>query len=330
MKVLFLFDVPEPADPEERVSGASFTRENRMAEASVLKSLRRLGHEVEPLAVYDNVAAIVETITRFMPDIVFNSAESFYHDRAHEPNLCGLLELMKVRYTGAGPGALLLCKDKALSKKVLAYHRIHVPHFVASEKLRPVRGLKRFRYPAFIKPVGEESSDGISKASLVRTEQEALERVRFLHQKFNSEVLIEEYIEGRELYLSVLGNQRLSVFPPREIFFGDPSGEAPQFATAQAKWNDEYRKKWRIRNAAADPLPEGIGKKLDRVAKKVYRVLGIRGFGRIDVRLMPAGEVYVIEANPNPSLDETDDFAQAALAAGVTYDALIQQILDAA
>lgn len=330
MKVLLLFDVPEPADPAERISGASFERENRMADAAVLKCLRRLGHEVEPLAVYNNVGAIVDTVARFQPDIVFNAAESFHHDRAHEPNLCALLELLQVRYTGAGPGALLLCKNKALSKKVLAYHRIHVPQFVASERAHPVRGLKRFRYPAFIKPAGEESSDGISKASLARTEPEALERVRFLHQKFNCDVLIEEYIEGRELYLSVLGNQRLSVYPPREIFFGDPSSEGPQFATAQAKWNDEYRKKWKIRNAAANPVPEDVAKKLDQVAKKVYRVLGIRGFGRIDVRVTPAGEVYVIEANPNPSLDETDDFAQAALAAGVNYDALIQQILDAA
>ena len=330
MKVLLLFDVPEPADPAERVSGASFARENRMAEASVLKSLRRLGHEVEPLAVFDNVPAIVEKITTFKPDIVFNSAESFYHDRSQEPNICGLLEMMKVRYTGAGPGALLLCKDKALSKKVLAYHRLHVPHFVVSEKKHPVRGLKRFRYPAFIKPAGEDSSDGISKASLVRTEEEALERVRFLHQKFSCEVLIEEYIEGRELYLSVFGKQKLTVYPPREIFFGDPNGDGPRFATAQAKWNDEYRKKWSIKNAAAEPLPNGIGKKLDAVAKKVYRVLSIRGFGRIDVRVTPTGEVYVIEANPNPSLDETDDFAQAALAAGISYDALIQQILDAA
>lgn len=330
MRVLLLFDVPEPAGPAGRVSGASFERDNRMAEASVLRSLRRLGHDVEPLAVYDDVAAVVEKIGSFRPDVVFNSAESFRHDRAQEPNLCALLELMNVRYTGAGPEALRLCKDKALAKKVLAYHRIHVPHFVVSQRSRPVRGLKRFRYPAFVKPAGEESSDGISRASLARTDQEALERVRFLHQKFNCDVLIEEYIEGRELYLSVLGGPRLAVYPPREIFFGEPGGDAPQFATARAKWDEEYRRKWKIRNAAADPLPEGARKKLDEVARRVYRALGIRGYGRIDVRLTPAGEVYVIEANPNPSLDEEDDFAQAALAAGVSYDALIQQILDAA
>ena len=330
MKVLFLYDVPEPPDPNQRVSGASFERDNRSAEASVFRSLRRLGHEVEPLAIYDNVFEIIETVRTFQPEVVFNCAESFYHDRAQEPNVCALLELMKVRYTGAGPDALWLCKDKALAKKVLAYHRIHVPRFVVSHRKRPVRSLKRFHYPAFVKPSGEDSSDGISLASLVRTEPEAMERVKYLHQKFHCDVLIEEYIEGRELYLSVLGTQRLTVLAPREIFFeGMPEG-GPRFATAHAKWNMEYRERWNIMNGPAEPMTDEIRKKLDALAKKVYRVLKLRGFGRLDVRLNAAGEVYVIEANPNPSLDEIEDFSQAALESGIEYDALVQSILDAA
>jgi D-alanine-D-alanine ligase len=199
-----------------------------------------------------------------------------------------------------------------------------------SHQKRPLRRLRRFVYPAFIKPVGEESSDGISKASFVREEAEALERVRFIHQKFNCDVLIEEYIEGRELYLSVLGNHRLTVFPPREIFFEQVPEDVPKFATYHAKWNEKYRNKWGIKNGPAKALPDGVEDHLTKLAKKVYRLLKIQGFGRIDVRLAPQGDVFVLEANPNPSLAEDEDFAQAASAAGMGYDSLIQEILNAA
>jgi D-alanine-D-alanine ligase len=331
MKILVLFDLARRAAPEETFSARSLKEEeDKPTEADVLLCLNRLGHEVETLAVFDNVTAIVEKLKAYAPDIVFNLSESFHSDRSHEPNIPALLELMKVRYTGSGPEALLLCKDKALAKKVLAYHRVRLPHFVVSHRLRPLRRLRRFIYPAFVKPVAEESSDGISQASFVRTEEEAIERARFIHQKFNCDALIEEYIEGRELYLSVLGNNRLTVFPPREIFFEQVPEDAPKFATFHAKWNDAYRKKWGIKNAAAGPLPEGVQENLASLARKIYRLLKIRGFGRIDVRLTPTGEVFVIEANPNPSLAHDEDFAQAATAGGIGYDSLVQQILDAA
>lgn len=330
MKVLVLFDLPRPATPDETFSPGELKRDDMPTEADVLGCLQRLGHEVNTLAVFNNVAAIVDRLGQFAPDVVVNLTESFYNERSHEPNITALLELMKVRYTGAGPDGLLLCKDKALAKKVLAYHRLRVPHFVVSHRRRPLRRLRRFLYPAFVKPVGEESSDGISKASFAPGEPEALERARFIHQKFHSDALIEEYIEGRELYVSVIGNQQLTVLPPREIFFDQVPPEVPKFATFQAKWNDAYRKKWGIRNAPAEALPEGVAEKLDKVARKVYRLLKIRGLGRIDVRLTAAGEIVVIEANPNPSLAEEDDFAQSAAMAGINYDSLIQRILDSA
>ena len=330
MKILVLFDLARRASPEESFSEQSLKEEDKPTEADVLGCLARLGHEVETLSVFDNVTGIVEKLKTYAPDIVFNLSESFYHDRSHEPNIPALLELMKVRYTGSGPDALLLCKDKALAKKVLAYHRVRLPHFVVSHRSRPLRNLRRFVYPAFVKPVAEESSDGISKASFVRGEGEALERARFIHQKFNCDALIEEYIEGRELYLSVLGNHRLTVFPPREIFFEQVPDDVPKFATFHAKWNDAYRKKWGITNGAAKPLPGGVQENLAKLAKKVYRLLKIRGFGRIDVRITEAGEVFVIEANPNPSLAQEDDFAQAAAEAGMGYDVLIAEILNTA
>src|SRR5262245_36228511 len=201
MKILVLFDVARRIDPQETFSAESLKQEQKPTEADVLECLQRLGHNVETLAVFDNVTHIVEKLRACAPDIVFNLSESFHHDRSHEPNIPALLELMKVKYTGSGPDGLLLCKDKAIAKKLLTFHSVRVPHFVVSHQAHPVRGLRRFKYPAFIKPIGEESSDGISKASFARDAQEALERVRFIHQKFGSDVLIEEYIEGRELYL---------------------------------------------------------------------------------------------------------------------------------
>ncbi len=331
MKILVLFDVHRTVAPDETFSVRSLRREEeKPTEADVLACLRKLEHEVETLAVFDDVKVVFERIDAFKPDVVFNLCETFFSDRAHEPNIPALLDLMKVPYTGAGPDALMLCKDKALAKKLLAYHKVRVARFVVSSRERPLKRLGKFAYPAFVKPIGEESSDGIAKASLAKNENEAIERARFLHDRFESDALIEEYVDGRELYVGVLGNKRLTVFPPREIFFGEPpAGEdAPRFATAKAKWDDGYRKKWKIRNGPAGPLPPGVERKLADVARKVYRILHIRGLGRLDVRLTAEGEIVVIEANPNPSLAKEDDFAQSAAQVGITYEALIQKLLE--
>jgi D-alanine-D-alanine ligase len=331
VKVLVLFDVAYRAAPAETFSPQELKdEEDKPTEADVLACLQRLGHEVDTLAVFDDVVCIVEKLKNFAPEVVFNLTESFHSNRANEPNIPALLELMRVKYTGARPDGLMLCKDKALAKKVLAYHRVRVPHFVISTEQRPLKRLRRFVYPAFVKPVGEESSDGIAKASFAKSEEEALERARFIHEKFHCDALIEEYIDGRELYLSVMGNRKLTVLPPREIFFHEVPEDTPKFATFKAKWDDSYRKKWGIQNGPATQLPAGVDEKLARLARKVYRVLKIRGFGRVDVRLTPAGEVVVIEANPNPSLACEDDFAQSAATAGLPYDALIQKLLDTA
>jgi D-alanine-D-alanine ligase len=181
-----------------------------------------------------------------------------------------------------------------------------------------------------VKPVGEEGSDGIAKASFARTEEEAIARAKFVHESLETDALIEEYIEGRELYVSVLGNYRLTVFPPRELYFGTVPDDEPKFATAKAKWDYDYRKKWQIDNCEAKDLPDGTIKRLEHIARRVYRVLNLRGFARLDVRLSPDGQVFVIEVNPNPSLALLDDFAQSAAAAGVPYEELIQKILSLA
>jgi D-alanine-D-alanine ligase len=331
VKVLVLFDMGRPATAGETFSPRVLKEEeDKQTEADVLSCLTKLGHQVETLAVFNDVVSIVEKLKEFTPDVVFNLTESFHSNRAHEPNIPALLELMRARYTGARPDGIILCKDKALAKKVLLYHRLRVPHFVISQESRPLKRLRRFVFPAFVKPVSEESSDGIAKASFAKSEEEALERARFIHEKFQCDALIEEYIEGRELYVSVMGNSKLTVFPPREIFFEQMPEDEPKFATFKAKWDDAYRKKWGIKNGPARELPSGLQEKLTRIARKVYRVLKIQGLGRIDVRLTSAGEIVIIEANPNPSLAREEDFAQSAAAAGVDYEQLIQRILDTA
>ena len=331
MKVLVLFDVARAVDPDEGITIRALRgEEGKPMEADVISCLRALGHDVDRLAVYDDVRGLFDRISSFGPDVVFNMCETFYLDRAHEPNIPGLLDLMKVRYTGAGPEALLLCKDKALAKKLLAFHGVHVAGFVVSPKTRPLRRLRRFRFPAFVKPLGEEGSSGISKASYARDEAEALERAAFIHKSFECDVLIEEYVEGRELTVGVLGNPRPLALPPRETFFGKAEADetAPRFATQRSKWDDGYRKKWGIRNGEPDPLPAGIPERLAKTARMAYRILKVRGLARLDVRLTEDGHIVVIEVNPNPSLVRTDDFAMAAASAGFDYEALIQRILD--
>ena len=331
MKVLVLFDLPHPVGADDTFTMKALREEeDRPTEADVISALGKLGHQVETLPVYDDVVAVAQKVRACDPNVVFNLCESFFNERSHEPNIPALLELLRVPYTGAGPDSLLLCKDKEVAKTILGYHRIRVPRYVVSRKRRPRRTLRRFSFPSFVKPLGEESSDGIAKASFGRNEKETIDRTRYLHEKLGCDAMIEEYIEGRELYVSVLGNRKISILPPRELFFGDLPETEPKFATFRAKWNDEYRAKWSIRNGPAAPLPADVDKKLPEFARRVYTLLKITGTGRLDLRLTPAGELVFIEANPNPSLARGDDFARSAAAAGIDYETLIQRILDCA
>lgn len=330
MKVLVLFDLPRPVDPNQAFTlKALRDEEDRPTEADVISCLRRLNHEVHTLPVYDDVAGVVEKIRFLMPDVVFNLCESFWNDRAHEPNVPALLELMRVPYTGAGPEALLLCKDKALAKTLLSYHHVRMARFLVSRKRQPLRKIgDRLRYPVFVKPAAQESSEGVVKASFARNESDALERARFIHESLEGDAMIEEYIDGRELYVSMMGYNKVTVFPARELFFDHvPEGE-PKFAHSKAKWDGEYRYKWGIRNDPAAPLPERLDKKLKVLSRRIYTWLKISGLGRIDMRLTPEGELFFLEANPNPSLAQMDDFAKSAAMAGIDYDALIQKIID--
>src|SRR5262249_34840797 len=269
----------------------------------------------------------VDEVKTHPPDAVFNLTEHFNARSAYDRNVAGLLEMLDVPYTGSGPTGLTLCKNKGMAKEILAYHHIRVPDSVVFPPGAAIRRPKRLRFPLFIKPLAEEASYGIAQDSFVENDQAFEERIRFIHERMNQEALAEEYIDGRELYVSILGNDSLRVFPFREVVFTEVPDDQPKFSTFKAKWDDAYRKRWGIQNVFAEPLPNGTNPRIAKLCKAAYRALRIRGYGRIDLRVTPEGEIVILEANPNPNLEHEDEFAQSAMKAGLTYDRLIQRIL---
>lgn len=325
-KVLVLFDVPS-APPKDLDFSQDLKTEEWKTESGVIRALKRKGHEVRALGVYDDPGLILNEIKIHPPDVVFNLTEEFNKRSAYERNVAGLLEMLDIRHTGAGPTGLTLCKNKGMAKEILAYHRIEFPDFAVFPVGTIIRRPKRLDFPLFIKPLQEEASYGISQDSFVETDQAFEERVRFIHERMNQEALAEEYIEGRELYVSVIGNQRLQVLPIREVIFSKMPEDRPRFSTFKAKWDEAYRERWGIQNTFAQDLPDGVVDRIARVCKKIYRVLRIRGYARIDLRLTPDGRVIVLEANPNPNLSSDDEFALSAQKAGLSYEKLINRIL---
>lgn len=330
LKVLLVFDVPyappNHLDPSEYMVGDEWRDER-----DVMRALRRLGHEVAAFGVFDDVQPLIDHIRQTKPDVVFNQCESFSGDRAQEANLPALLEMLGVPYTGARPEALSLCKDKGLTKKILTYHDVRVPEFHVSHRQRPIKRLpSACRFPAIIKPLGLDSSEGISQSSLVKTEEEGLARVRFIHDKLESDAIIEEYIDGRELYVGVFGNDRLTVLPPQELYFKQLPEGAPRVLTYKAKWDEKYREKYGIDSDPARPIAPKTLARINDTCKQVYRLFKITGYARVDLRLGGEEDVVFLEVNPNPSIKKRDDFAWAAKQAGIPYDELLGRILNLA
>ncbi len=328
-KVLVLFDTAGTPPANQDFSRELMT-DDWAAEAHVINALKELGHEIRTIGVYEEPGLIIDEIKGHPPDVVFNLTEHFNARSANDRNVVGLLEMLDVCYTGSSPTGLTLCKNKGMAKEILAYHKIRVPAFAIFPPGAAIRRPKRLAFPLFIKPLKEEASYGISQDSFVQDDEAFEERIRFIHERMNQEAIAEEYIEGRELYVSILGNRRLQVFPMREVIFSEVPEGQPRFSTFKAKWDEAYRKRWGIKNIFAEPLPAEIEQRIEQICKKVYRALRIRGYGRIDLRLSPAGEIVILEANPNPNIDREDEFAQSALKAGLSYEELIQRILNLA
>ena len=326
LKVLVLFDGAGPTTLDQDLSAEMKTKDWK-TEANVMAALGTLGHTAEHLAIFDDLDLVRQKVENFAPDVLFNLVEQFKNNPGFDQNIVSLFEMQGIPFTGCGATGLTLCKHKGISKKILGYHRIHVPNFVVIPRGQRIARPKQLKFPILVKPVKEEASYGISQASFVENDEQFRERAAFIHEKYDGGVIAEEYIVGRELYVSVMGNLRLNVFPIRELVFREVPPNEPKIATYRAKWDDEYRKRWGLKNQFAENLDSTCVAHIEQTCKRIYRLLTIDGYARIDLRLTANNEVYFIEANPNPILAKNEDFALSAGKAGLPYPQLIDRII---
>jgi D-alanine-D-alanine ligase len=296
-------------------------------EFDVKTALTALGHEVQVIGIYDDIAPLRKLIEEWKPHIAFNLLEDFAGNSALDYYIVSFLEMLQTPYTGCNPRGLLLARDKALSKKILTYHRLSVPDFAVFAFGKKIGRLSKFPYPAIVKSRMEEGSVGISQASVVHNAQELRERAELIFTKTKGDAIVEQYIDGRELYVSILGNHKLEALPIRELVFKNPEPGAPKLATYKVKWDDDYRKRSGIEYQFLQKLPNGLGDHVENVCKRVYRQLEMTGYGRVDLRLTDKGEVYVLEANPNPGIAQDEDTALSAVKSGMAYEDFIQRLV---
>src|SRR5687768_882894 len=314
--------------PPESLEGYTDKQiEEWRTEYDVTATLRKVGHEVRCLGVLDSLTELRGTIADWKPEIVFNLLEEFDGIVTYDQHVVAFLELLRLPYTGCNPRGLLLSRDKPLCKQLLSYHRIPSPQFAVFRRGLKVRLPRKIKYPLFVKSTTEDASLGISQASIVTDKAQLRQRIEFVHDQVQTDALVEEYIEGRELYVGVMGNDRLTRLPIWEMVFGSMSENGAGIATRRVKWDKKYQKKHGINTYEAKDLAPAVVARLDKLSRRIYRCLGLSGCARIDYRMNPEGQIYVIEANPNPNLAAEEDFAQSALAAGVTYPELLEKLL---
>ena len=338
MRVAVVFDTPysgwdhaqHQAQMEREV--AAWKVDEPEMEYQIAHALKERGHEVRLLGVCDDLQYLTRCLAEWKPDLVFNGAEAFRGNEALEYLLPGLLEAEGYRYTGAPPLALQMTRNKAISKKVLAYFGIKVPDFVSYRLHEKVEQHPGLRFPLFVKPLQTDGSAGIAQASLVQDMPALADRVAFIQDRFGQGAIAEEFVEGRELYVSVLGNdESLEILPIIEMVF-DKSKTRPEerIATQFAKWDEGYRDRKGIRNVIARPLSKSVRERIYQTCRTAYRALWLRDYARLDLRLSPDGQIWVLEANANPFISYGHDMANAAAKAGMEYYDFIQRIVDAA
>jgi D-alanine-D-alanine ligase len=314
--------------PDLIEEGTDLTSTPWRTEYDVMSTLRGMGHEVQVLGVHDDLGDIRRAATDWKPHIAFNLLEGFDDIVIFDQNVVSHLELLKLPYTGCNPRGLLLARDKSLSKKLLAYHRISVPEFEVFRVGRPVRRPKRLAFPLMVKSLTQEASIGISQASVVDSDEKLAERVAFIHQSIGTAAIVEQYIEGRELYVGIMGNQALQALPVWELFFSNMPPEARRIATDRVKWSVKYQKKYGIESGPARDLTEAQAEAIQHLCKRAYRALELSGFARIDLRLDESGHAWLLEANPNPQIARGEDFAASAEKAGISYEGVLQRIIN--
>jgi len=296
----------------------------------VARTLRRLGHRVSVLGVHGDVKRLIAGLKRRRPDLVFNLMEMFGDNVFGDIPVTGLLDLLGLRYTGSGPGELYLSQDKGLTKKLLAFEDILYPRFaVFSRDTAFETGGGNLRMPLFVKPLRSDASLGIGGKSLVHDATALMERVSAIRKELNDHALAEEFIDGREFYVGVLGNIQAKALPPVEIdFTGFPDG-VPKVMDSKAKW-DEKSKEYKGTNSVMAQLPDELRARLQKVAVDAYRALRVRDYGRVDIRLTDTGDIYVLEVNASCYLEKSSEFAMSAAAGGIDYPRLIEQIVNLA
>jgi D-alanine-D-alanine ligase len=299
-------------------------------EFDVRNALLSLGHEVRMVAVEDDLTPIRSAIQEWKPHIAFNLLEAFAGNAAIDYYVVSYLEMLKVPYTGCNPRGLLLARDKALSKKLLSYHRIKVPRFRVFRWGRTVSvdNVRKLSYPLVVKSLLEQGSVGIAQASFVNNPEELVQRVIQVQEMTGGDAIAEQYIDGRELYVTVIGNKRLQVLPVRELIFGGHEEGEPRIATYKVKWDPKYRERHDIDYQFVRNLPAGMADAIPKLGKRIYRILELSGYARMDLRLSKDGIIYVLEANPNAALADNEDMAFSAEKAGMSYPQFIQRLLN--
>jgi D-alanine-D-alanine ligase len=295
----------------------------------VARTLRRLGHRVSVLGVHGDVKRLIAGLSRRKPELVFNLMEMFGDNVFGDIPVTGLLDLLGLRYTGSGPGELYLSQDKGLTKKLLAFEDILYPRYAVFSRQAAFETGGNLRMPLFVKPLRSDASLGIGGKSLVHDAVALMERVAAIHKELEDSALAEEYIEGREFYVGVLGNAQPKALPPIEVdFTGFPEG-VPKVMDSKAKW-DERSKEYKGTRSVIANLPDELRARLQKVAVDAYRALRVKDYGRVDLRLTETGEIYVLEVNASCYLEKSSEFAMAAAASGLDYPRLIERIVNLA
>jgi D-alanine-D-alanine ligase len=327
LNVLLIFHTPYRTPRNYEFKEEFADPDNMYTEKDVFEALTANGYQVRMLGLFDELTPLFEEIKEFPPDVIFNMVEVFAGKTHFDKNIGALLEMIGIPYTGASADALFICNNKALSKKILRFHRLRVARFHTFYRGHKVWRPKTIKLPAVIKPLCEEASRGISNASVVDSDEAFLERVRFIQENMDMDAIAEEYIDGRELYITVLGDRQLTVLPPREIKFGQLPEDEPRIATYKAKWDDKYRNRWGIKSVFAGKLADGVSESIEDVCKRAYRALNMQSYVRFDIRVTPEGRVFIIEPNANPCLARMDEVAQSAEKIGIPYNNLIRRIV---
>jgi D-alanine-D-alanine ligase len=312
--------------PDTLPEGVEKEKQPWRTEFDVISTLKAMGHEVQTVGLASDLAVIAKAREEHKPQVAFNLLEDFEGQALFDQHVVSYLELLKQPYTGCNPRGLTLAHDKALTKKILSYHRVAVPGFAVFPLGQKVLRPRRLKFPLFVKSVVEEGSVGIAQASVVTDEAKLAERVEFIHRQTGSHAIAEQFIEGREIYVGVIGNRKLQTYTPWELVITNLPEGSLNIATGRLKWNPDYQKKVGLVTKPAE-LPAELQRKVERLSKRIYRHLCLSGYARLDYRMTASGEFYLLEANPNPQIALNEDFADSAAHSGLKYPQLLHKII---